>query len=41
MWDATQGQSSNAATPLLIGGAATASMDTDVLTKLQSIRLGK
>jgi hypothetical protein len=41
MWDATQGQSSNAANPLLIGGAATASMDTDVLTKLQSIRLGK
>ncbi|MBR0850646.1 DUF1217 domain-containing protein [Bradyrhizobium diazoefficiens] len=41
MWDATQAQGSNAANPLLIGGAATAGMDVDVLSKLQSIKFGK
>jgi hypothetical protein len=44
MWDATQAQSDNSTNPalVLIGSAATsASLDTDMLTKLQSIRFGK
>ncbi|MDE5442548.1 DUF1217 domain-containing protein [Bradyrhizobium sp. CSA207] len=44
MWDAVQAQSDNSTNPalVLIGGASTtASMDTDMLSKLQSIRFGK
>ena len=44
MWDATQAQSNTSTNPalVLIGGASTsASMDTDMLTKLQTIRLGR
>ncbi|OAF02607.1 flagellar biosynthesis protein FlgF [Bradyrhizobium centrolobii] len=44
MWDATQASSDNSTNPalVLIGGASTmASMDTDILSKLQSIRFGK
>ena len=44
MWDATQAQSDNSTNPalVLIGGASSmASMDIDMLSKLQSIRFGK
>jgi hypothetical protein len=47
MWDAMQSQNDinngNATNPalVLVGGASRASMDTDMLSKLQSIRLGK
>jgi hypothetical protein len=44
MWDATQVQSDNSTNPalVLIGGASSmASMDIDMLSKLQSIRFGK
>ncbi|WP_431204965.1 DUF1217 domain-containing protein [Bradyrhizobium betae] len=45
MWDATQAQSDTSTNPalVLIAGASSTSagLDTDMLTKLQSIRLGK
>lgn len=44
MWDATQAQSDNSTNPalVLIGGASTsASMDTDMLAKLQNIRFNR
>jgi hypothetical protein len=43
MWDATQAQSDNSTNPalILIGGASTTGMDTDMLSKLQSIRFGR
>ncbi|GLR85202.1 DUF1217 domain-containing protein [Bradyrhizobium iriomotense] len=48
MWDASQassdisnGSSTNPALILIGGASTTASMDTDILSKLQSIRLGK
>lgn len=44
MWDASQAQSDNSINPalVLIGGASTsASMDTDMLTKLQNIRFNR
>jgi hypothetical protein len=43
MWDATQAQSDNSTNPalVLIGGVSSASMDTNMLAKLQSIRFGK
>jgi Protein of unknown function (DUF1217) len=44
MWDATQAQSDSSTNPALVlisGASSMSSMDTDLLSKLQSIRFGK
>jgi hypothetical protein len=43
MWDASQAANSASNNPalMLIGQAASGGLDTDMLSKLQSIRLGK